>query len=72
VLNLKENKRTSLYREEYQPKAIKREAVDSLKDKDHLRTKENYDNETHISEYKRKYDSILGLTKKDRSSLLKL
>ena len=58
-------KNKSVYKSEFQAMSIKKEAIECIKGKDHLLNKENYSNEGSISEYKRRYDSVIGLTKQE-------
>lgn len=68
---IQEGKRVSQYRSEFHPYAIKKEAQLSIGDKDHL-SKDTNLMETGISEYQRRYDSLMELAKpKDTVSLYK-
>jgi len=60
VLNRQESiKRDSSYKNEFKPIIIKKEAQLSIGSKDHLQSKENYDAEATISEYQKRYDSLM-------------
>lgn len=56
-------KRDSSYRNEFKPILIKKEAHMSIGGKDHLQSKENYNAEATISEYQRRYDSLMEKVK---------
>ena len=57
--------RNSSYHNEFKPFNIKKEALLSIGNKDHINTvsKENINAETTISEYQRRYDSLMEQTK---------
>jgi hypothetical protein len=60
MLNHQESiKRDSSYKNEFKPIIIKKETKLSIGSKDHLQFKENYNAEVTISEYQRRYDSLM-------------
>ena len=60
MLNHQESiKHNSSYKNEFKPIIIKKEAQLSIGSKDHLQSKENYNAEATISEYQRRYDSLM-------------
>ena len=62
--NRESTKKSSVYRDSFQPLAIKKEAMETIKSRDHLKNKENYSLEESMSEYQRRYDSVIGLGRK--------
>ena len=72
VFKLSENpKRDSNYKSDFKPISIKQEAQMMVKNKDHLASnlKENISGELSISEYQRRYDSVMERTKGTSSCL---
>lgn len=64
MLHLQEQgKRDTNYRNDYKAITIKKEAQLSIGGKDHLSVKENYNAESIISEYQRRYDSLMEKVK---------
>jgi hypothetical protein len=56
-------KRSSNYKIQFQPYAIKKEAELIVGNKDHLSSKENVRNNIAITEYQRRYDSLMEVAK---------
>lgn len=56
-------KRNSNYKIQYKPYSIKKEAEFVIGNKDHLSSKENLKNNNAISEYQRRYDSVMEVAK---------